>query len=116
VPWNMLAMVNMTYSTLYTFNGQVTWARPDGTNETRSSFVTVQWYDLQPPKFQLAPSQNPILVTSTVPIEFSLNGTTFNATDDLSIYNITWSSQPPISPQFVSFVNNKLVLATGSLQ
>lgn len=35
IPWNRIGSVPLKFSTLYTFAGEITWTKPDGTNETR---------------------------------------------------------------------------------
>jgi len=66
VPWKSVQKVEseIQFGTLYEFGADITWNSPDGTSETRSAFVEVQWYNLQKPSFDIRTDPAQVLITN----------------------------------------------------
>lgn len=94
VPWNRVQLAPLNFSQVYDFTAEITWSKPDGTNETRLTSTSVQWYNLQKPIFEIGLTLDQVLVSSTQPTTFTIEGKNFDSYGDMSIYVIQWTIKP----------------------
>lgn len=102
VPWNRIGQVALNFSQIYEFSAEITWHKPDGTNETRIATNDVQWYNLQKPVFKIDNLEDQVLTTSTSPTTFTIEGLNFDSFGDMSIYKIDWEIEPRLQNQFAT--------------
>jgi hypothetical protein len=117
VPWNRITTVPLKFSTVYEFGAEITWNKPDGTNETRSASTEVLWYNLAMPIFSIKNSPEQVLVTGDQPTSFEIVGTNFNSSSDMSIYKIDWKITPDLESPDAKTLSNfgaKMIVTQGN--
>jgi len=104
IPWKSVIQVPaLKFSNIYSFAVDITWNMPDGEKQIKTARIEAQWYNLQKPKFEIAPEPAQPIATGVQPTVFGIKGTNFDqSSTDMTIYKITWDIKPEIKKDAIT--------------